>query len=308
MSSIVVARDVSKWYGDIIGLNSFSIEVEKGITGVVGPNGAGKSTFFKLLTGNIRANAGTLTVMGENPWRNPEQMRRIGFCPDYDFLPPDLSGRDYLRFLGGLHGMKGAGLSGRIGEVLTVVDMTAAADRRMGGYSKGMRQRLKIAGSLLHQPSLLLLDEPLTGTDPVVRKEIMDLIRSLHKDHGHDIIVSSHVLHEVERLTSNVALIYKGRAVATGDVSEIRALMSGHPHKIVMEGEGMARMAKALIDRDYTVSVELKKDRSGLVVMVDRPEDFFDSLPGLIRESGSEVESVQSLDDNLESVFRYVVG
>ena len=308
MTIIVQAQNISKWYGKVIGLNGFSITVESGITGIVGPNGAGKSTFFKLLTGNIKVNAGELNVLGQRPWRNPAQLGQIGFCPDYDFLLGELNGREYLRFVGGLHGMNGPQLRERIDEVLGVVGMTKDAERQMGGYSKGMRQRIKIAGSILHDPRLLLLDEPLTGTDPVVRKELIDLIRDLNKVHGHDVIVSSHVLHEIERMTHMVALIYKGRAVASGNISEIRSLISDHPHNILIEGVGMVDLAKVLITKPFTVSVELNPDRKRLMVKVDRPEQFFDSIPLLVEESRCQLERVESLDDDLESIFRYLVG
>jgi ABC-2 type transport system ATP-binding protein len=307
MNSIVEASNISKWYGKVIGLNNFSISVQSGITGIVGPNGAGKSTFFKLLTGNIKANVGQLAVLGQPAWQNPAQLQQIGFCPDYDFLPADFDGREYLRFVGGLHGMKGQALQDRINQVLEVVSMAKDADRVMGGYSKGMRQRLKIAGALLHDPQLLLLDEPLTGTDPVVRKEIIDLIRDLHKEHGHDVIVSSHVLHEIERMTHRVALIYKGRTVASGDIAEIRQLMSGYPHNIVLEGQGLVDLAKVLVTQEFTVSVELRPDRKGIVVRVDRPEQFFDVLPDLVRQAGADLGRMESLDDDLESVFKYLV-
>jgi ABC-2 type transport system ATP-binding protein len=305
---VVRAHGLSKWYGKVIGLNNFSVEIGKGITGIVGPNGSGKSTFFKIVTGTIRSEVGELTVLGQGPWRNPDLLRDIGFCPDYDFLPFDLSGREYLRFAGGMHGMSGSALDVRTEEVLGIFGMKAAADRKMGGYSKGMVQRIKMAGSMLHDPKLLLLDEPLTGTDPVARRDLMDLITELNRTHGHDIIVSSHVLHEIERLTPNVVLIYKGRAVASGGIHEIRALMSSHPHNIVLEGQGMTELAKALISRPYTVSVEMKVGRKGLVVRVSDPEAFFDSVAELVRESGCKLDTMQSLDDDLESVFKYLVG
>lgn len=305
---VVTARNVSKWYGNVIGLNNFNIEIQKGIMGIVGPNGAGKSTFFKLLVGTIKVNAGEIRVMGKSPWKNPDQLKDIGFCPDYEYLPSDLTGTDFLRLTGGLHGLRGQELSTRSKEVLRMVEMTAAADRRIGGYSKGMKQRMKLAGVLLHDPQLLLLDEPLSGTDPVVRKELIDMIKDLNREHGHDIIVSSHVLFEVERMTHDVALLYKGRAVATGNISEIRGLMSNHPHHIIIEGEGLVQLAKALVDRPYTVSVQLWKDRKALTVEVERPDDFFDSIPDLIKETGCRLDSMRSLDDDLESLFKYLAG
>ncbi|HEY3420051.1 MAG TPA: ABC transporter ATP-binding protein [Methanomassiliicoccales archaeon] len=305
---VVSAKGVSKWYGQVIGLNNFSVEIGHGITGIVGPNGSGKSTFFKIVTGTIRSEVGEIAVLGQEPWRNPVLLQDIGFCPDYDFLPFDLTGREYLRFAGGMHGMEGAALGTRTDEVLGIFGMKAAADRKMGGYSKGMVQRIKMAGSMLHDPKLLLLDEPLTGTDPIARRDLMDLIADLNEVHGHDIIVSSHVLHEIERLTSNVALIYKGRAVASGGIHEIRSLMSDHPHNIVLEGRGMVELAKVLIGRPYTVSVEMRPERKGLIVRVSDPEAFFDSVADLIRESGCDLDTMQSLDDDLEAVFKYLVG
>jgi ABC-2 type transport system ATP-binding protein len=153
-----------------------------------------------------------------------------------------------------------------------------------------------------------LLDEPLTGTDPVARRDLMDLVTDLNQVHGNDIIVSSHVLHEIERMTPNVVLIYKGRAVASGGIHEIRALMSNHPHNIVLEGRGMVDLAKVLISKPYTVSVEMGKERRGLIVRVLDPEAFFDSVPDMVRESGCELDTMQSLDDDLEAVFKYLVG
>jgi ABC-2 type transport system ATP-binding protein len=305
---IIQASFLSKWYGDVIGLNSLNLRVMEGITGIVGPNGAGKSTFFKLVTGTIKSNAGDLWVLGQKPWGNTENLASIGFCPDYDFLPLDMTGREYLNFLGGLHAMEKSALEKRIAEIANIVRMTKDMDRKMGGYSKGMKQRLKIAGALLHNPKLLLLDEPLTGLDPISRRDIIDLIKKLNIDYGHTIIVSSHVLHEIERMTHNVVLIYKGRAVATGEISEIRNLISQYPHNIIVEGQNMAELAKALIDKSYTYSVGFNNSRNSLTVKVTIPEEFFNSMPELVEKTGAKIERMYSQDDNLESVFRYLVG
>jgi ABC-2 type transport system ATP-binding protein len=219
-----------------------------------------------------------------------------------------MSGRDFLRFSGGMQGMAGTTLNARIDELLDLVGMAKDAERRMGGYSKGMKQRVKIAAALVHDPPLLLLDEPLTGTDPVVRREIMDLIKTLHREHGHDVIVSSHVLHEVERMTHSVALIYRGRAVASGQISEIRGLMDNYPHRIVIEGSGLIALAKLLLERPFTVSIEMAPDRKAMTIEVGRPEEFFDAVPDLVQQSGSNITKLLSLDDDLESVFKYLAG
>jgi ABC-2 type transport system ATP-binding protein len=305
---IIKAQALSKWYGQVIGLNNFTLRVTPGITGIVGPNGSGKSTFFKLVLGLIKPNAGSLTVLGQHPWKKPGLHSSIGFCPDYESLPMDSTGREYLTLIGKLQMMHGTALSKRIKEIVKVVEMEQALDRKTGGYSKGMRQRMKIAGALLHDPELLILDEPLSGTDPLVRKDIIDLIKRLHKEHGHDILVSSHVLFEIERMTHNVALIYMGRAVASGDISEIRNLMDKHPHNIIIEGERTTALAKLLLDQDYVVSVSFNDNKNSVTLQVSRPEDFFNNLPTLIDKAQCSVNKMYSLDDNLESIFKYLVG
>lgn len=302
------AYGLSKWYGEVIGLNNFTLEISPGITGIVGPNGAGKSTLFKLALGLITPSTGRIKVLSQAPWKNPALHRSIGFCPDYESLPEESTGREYLSLLGGLQTITGERLSTRISEIANLVEMEKALDRKIGGYSKGMKQRMKIAGALLHDPDLLILDEPLSGTDPLVRKELIDLIQRLHRENGHDVIVSSHVLFEIERMTHNVVLIYKGRAVATGDISEIRDLIDKHPHNIIIEGDGMDVLAKALLDEGFTVSVAYSPDRKGITVQVSRPDDFFTRLPALVEGSGCAVTKMYSLDDNLEAIFRYLVG
>ncbi len=305
---IIEARALAKWYGEVIGLNGLELDVHPGITGMVGPNGAGKSTFFKLVTGLIRPSVGTIRVLGEDPWGNRELMARIGLCPDYDNLNDEHTARYFLRIVGGLHGLSGSSLDQRIDEVFKIVGMTDATDRRIGGFSKGMRQRMKIAGAMLHDPELLLLDEPLSGTDPLGRREIIDLVHGLHRDLGHHIIVSSHVLHEVERLTDNVVVVYKGRAVATGHIREIRDLIDQHPHNIIVEADKLDLLVQRFVEMDSVVSVNFPPDRSHVVLQVTRPDEFFNTMPDLVRETGANVSKMYSLDDSLESVFRYLVG
>jgi ABC-2 type transport system ATP-binding protein len=305
---IIQASDLSKWYGQVIGLNKFALRVMPGITGIVGPNGSGKSTFFKVVLGLIKPNAGSVTVLGQSPWKNSDLHSSIGFCPDYESLPADSTGREYLTLIGRLHMMHGTELSKRIQEIGKLVEMVKALDRKTGGYSKGMRQRMKIAGALIHDPELLILDEPLSGTDPLVRKDIIDLVKRLNKEHGHDIIVSSHVLFEIERMTHNVALVYRGRAVASGDISEIRNLMDSHPHNIIIEGERTTALAKLLLDQDYVVSISYNDTKNSVTVQVSRPDDFFNGLPALIDKAQCSVTKMYSLDDNLEAVFKYLVG
>ncbi len=274
---------------------------------MVGPNGAGKSTLFKIAMGMIKPSQGKLWVMGEDPWSNDELLSRIGFCPDYDSLADDYTGKEFLEYIGGLHGMKGSPLKSRISEVVSLVGMEHAVDRKIGGYSKGMRQRIKLAGTILHDPDLLLLDEPLSGADPASRKSLIDLIKRLNVKEGHDVIVSSHVLFEIERMTRNIALIYKGRAVASGDISEIRDLIDEHPHNIIIQGTHLVELAKELIEKDYTVSVGFEQDRNQLKIEVSQPDQFFDSLPSILTGLDAEIEQLYSQDEGLEAVFKYLV-
>lgn len=299
--------DLSKWYGKIIGLNSFQLEINSGITGLVGPNGSGKSTFFKLAIGSLRPKTGQILVLDQNPWMNQKLMSDIGFCPDYDNLSDETTGKEFLYLVGGLHALKGTVLKNRINEVSEIVGMRDELYRKIGGYSKGMRQRIKIAGSILHNPKLLLLDEPLSGADPNVRKSLINLIKTLNKDLGHDIVVSSHVLYEIERMTSKIALIYKGRAIASGEISDIRNLIDEHPHNIIIVGNKLEELAKKLLEKSYTISVGFQDDRKKIKIQVSKPDEFFNNIAELITNLKCEIEQMYSLDDNLEAVFNYLV-
>jgi len=304
---LIKTVDLSKWYGEVIGLNSFELEISSGITGLIGPNGSGKSTFLNLATGLIKPKTGHILVMGQNPWMNPKLKSNIGFCPDYDNLSDEATGREFLELVGGLHGLKGMRLKNRINEISDVVGMKDELYRKIGGYSKGMRQRIKLAGSILHEPKLLLLDEPLKGADPQIRKSLIELIKSLHNDLGHDIVISSHVLYEIERLTNKIALIYKGRAIASGEISEIRNLIDEHPHNIIIEGNKISDLAKKLLDMKYTISVGFQEDRKRIKVQVSKPDEFFATITELITSLDCEIERMYSIDDNLEAVFNYLV-
>ncbi|MFW5928615.1 MAG: ABC transporter ATP-binding protein [Thermoplasmatota archaeon] len=306
MKDVIKAVELSKWYDDVIGLNSMDLTIKPGITGIVGPNGAGKSTFFKLIMGLLKPSMGEISVFGEKPWKNNKIHGRMGFCPDYESLPKRATGFEYLKLIGSLEGMEKRILKERINHVSKVVGMKKDLNRKIEGYSKGMKQRIKIAAALINDPKLLLLDEPLSGTDPLVRKELIKLIKSLYHEHGHNIVVSSHVLFEIERLTQNIALIYKGRTVATGNINEIRDLIDGHPHNILIMGSGIKNLAKDLIDADLAISIKFN-DENELVAEVEDPNKFFDNAPSLILNSECEIDTIYSMDDNLEAVFKYLV-
>ncbi len=305
---VIVAKDLSKWYGEVIGLNDLNLEISDGITGLVGPNGAGKSTFFKLAMGLIKPNKGKIFVMGEDPWRNDSLMGRMGFCPDYDNLSDYSDGLHFLRQIGKLHGIGREKLKRRIKKTVSQVSAEGFIEKNIKEYSKGMRQRLKLAGALIHDPDMLLLDEPLSGADPRARKELIDVIKDLSETGNHDILVSSHVLNEIERMTSKIALIYKGSVLASGMITEIRDLMDEHPHNIVIEGKNKLGLAKRLLERDYVVSVGFEDNRRRLVVETTEPSDFFKEISSLVERSDIEVFEMYSRDDDLQAVFDYLVG
>jgi ABC-2 type transport system ATP-binding protein len=303
----VVAFDgVSKWYGNVIGLNKLSTRVPPGITGLLGPNGAGKSTFLQLATGQLKPSQGTVTVLGQRAWNNPELNRRIGLCPEQDAFYESMTGRQFLTFCARLAGY-GPNAARRVAErTLERVELTKAMDRAIRGYSKGMRQRTKLAQALVHDPEVLFLDEPFTGTDPVVRHELVQIVLGIAAE-GKGIILSSHVLYEVQAITSNIVLINRGRLVAEGDVRQIRELIDHHPHRIVLRSPRARALAARLVDHEDVVGVEFRREDGSVVVETHAPDAFYDRLPRLSLDGGTPIEEVYSDDDNLEAVFKYLV-
>jgi ABC-2 type transport system ATP-binding protein len=281
-----------------------SLEAGRGITGLLGPNGAGKSTFLWLLTGQLRPSQGEVRIYGETPWRNPGLFRRIGFCPETDGFYSGLSGREFVAVLARLGGLDRRKARGRTAEVLGLLGLSDAADRRVVTYSKGMRQRLKLAQALVHDPDLLILDEPLAGMDPIGRRDMLDLIRRLAAS-GKDVLLASHVLHEVEAVTSRILLIHRGRILAEGDVHEIRALIDKHPHRVQIECDRPRELAARLLQAPHVVSVTIDGGM-GITVQTTRPDDFYTSLPGVLLDGDFDVRAISSPDDNLAAVFRYL--
>ena len=306
MSGVVEAQGVSKWYGEVLGLNQFTASFPKGITGLVGPNGAGKSTLFKLLVGQLQAQQGTLRLLGEDPWDNVGLKRRIGYCPEDNSLYGWLTARQFVETLLRLDGMRAAEAAKLAKAALETTGLTAAADRPLRGYSRGMRQRAKLAQALAHGPEILILDEPLSGADPVGRAHILETIRTFAKDGGH-VLMSTHVLYEVERVTSDIVLIHNGRAIASGDIHAIRALIDAHPHAVRIQTATPREAAKALADLDHVVSVEFPAPGE-LLVRTRKPDLFYRELPAIVTDHGLDVSGLESPDDSLEAVFQYLVG
>jgi ABC-2 type transport system ATP-binding protein len=300
-------RSVSKWYGHVIGVNNLTLRVAPGVTGLLGPNGAGKSTLLQLATGQLRPSQGEVRVLGHRPWNNAALNRLIGLCPEQDAFFEWMTGREFLTSCGRLGGLGWRGAREAAERALELVGMTEHAGRAVRGYSKGMRQRTKLAQALVHDPEVLFLDEPLSGTDPVARRELVDLVRDLGKA-GRTVLVSSHVLHEVEAFTRQIVLINRGRLVAFGDVRQVRDLIDAHPHRIVLKCPDVRALAAKLVRFDDVVGVELPRNGGQLVVETHAPDRFYGRLPDLALEPDTPVEEVYSDDDNLEAVFKYLVN
>ncbi len=302
---ILTAEHVSKWYGQVIGLNDVSVSVPPGVTGLLGPNGAGKSTFMKLITGQLKPSKGSVTVLGEPIWSNPRLFFEIGFCPEQDAFYDRMTGLEWVRALVRLNGLGDSEATDAARRALATVDLLDAADKKIGAYSKGMRQRVKLAQAIVHDPGLLILDEPLGGMDPLARRKTIRLIREWSRA-GKSVVVSSHILHEIESMTSNILLINNGRILAEGDVHQIRDLIDEHPHTVYVRGEDPRRLARQFLERDDVLS--LKFESGAVVVETGKPDAFYTRLTDMAAsgEFGG-IEEVTSPDDNLQAVFQYLV-
>jgi ABC-2 type transport system ATP-binding protein len=302
---VVSAQQLSKWYGQVIGLNDVTVSVPAGITGLLGPNGAGKSTFMKLITGQLYPSKGTVKVLGEPIWKNPHLFFQIGFCPEQDAFYERMTGLEWVTALVRLNGLGEQEAVAAATRALTVVDLMEAANKKIGAYSKGMRQRVKLAQAIVHDPDLLILDEPLSGMDPLARRKSIRLIRDWARA-GKSIIVSSHILHEIESMTSNILLINNGRILAEGDVHHIRDLIDEHPHTVYVRAENPRGLAREFLARDDVRS--LKFEPGAVIVETGKPDAFYSRLTD-IAASGEygAIDEVTSPDDNLQAVFQYLV-
>jgi ABC-2 type transport system ATP-binding protein len=302
---IVAAEHLSKWYGQVSGLNDVTVTVPPGITGLLGPNGAGKSTFMKLITGQLKPSKGTVRVLDEPIWGNPGLYRRIGFCPEQDAFYDRMTGLDWVTALVRLNGLEPDAARAAATRALDAVDLMEAAGKKIGAYSKGMRQRVKLAQALVHEPDLLILDEPLTGMDPIMRRRTIRQIKEWARA-GKSILVSSHILHEVESMTSNILLINNGRIVAEGNVHQIRDLIDTHPHTVFIRAQDPRTVARTLLTDDGVISMRFEP--GALVVETARPDAFYARLTDLAASGDAGViDEVTSPDDNLQAVFRYLV-
>ena len=302
---VIVAEQLSKWYGQVIGLNDVSVTIGPGVTGLLGPNGAGKSTLLKLITGQIKPSKGSIRIFGETVWNNPDIYLRMGLCPEQDAFYDRMTGHEWVTALLRLHGLGERDAADKARAALELVDLTAAADKRIGAYSKGMRQRVKLAQAIAHTPELLVLDEPLSGMDPMARRKTIRLLRTWAAE-GRNVIVSSHVLHEVEALTSDILLMHNGRVLAEGNVHQIRDLIDEHPHTVCMRTREPRVLARQLVEDEDVLSIRFDED--AVYVQTAKPDTFYARLTEMgANDVSGDIYEVTSPDDNLQAVFEYLV-
>jgi ABC-2 type transport system ATP-binding protein len=302
---IVTAEHLSKWYGQVSGLNDVTVTVPPGITGLLGPNGAGKSTFMKLITGQLKPSKGSVHVLGEPIWGNPAVYFRIGFCPEQDSFYDRMTGLEWVTALVRLNGLSPQEADAAARRALEAVDLLDAADKKIGAYSKGMRQRVKLAQAIVHDPELLILDEPLSGMDPLARRRTIRMIKDWARA-GKSILVSSHILHEIESMTANILLINNGRILAEGNVHQIRDLIDEHPHTVFIRAENPRALARRFLSEDDVISLRFEAD--AVIVETARPDAFYARLTDLAASGDAgPIDEVTSPDDNLQAVFKYLV-
>ena len=305
MTSIILAEHLSKWYGQVSGLNDVTVSVPPGITGLLGPNGAGKSTFMKLITGQLKPSKGSVRVLGEPIWGNPAAYFQIGFCPEQDAFYERMTGLEWISALVRLNGLSQEDAASAAQRALEAVDLVDAAHKKIGAYSKGMRQRVKLAQAIVHDPALLILDEPLSGMDPIARRKTIRMIKDWARA-GKSILVSSHILHEIEAMTANILLINNGRILAEGNVHQIRDLIDEHPHTVFIRAENPRALARRFLAEDDVISLRFEAD--AVIVETARPDAFYARLTDLAASGeAGPIDEVTSPDDNLQAVFKYLV-
>ena len=294
---------VSKWYGDVLGLNEVTVDIGPGVTGLLGPNGAGKSTLLKLVCGMLQPSLGRVLVNGEPPFDHPAVMRRVGLCPEQDPAYPGQKAWDVLTYLTRLHGYARGEARTRARLALERMGLGEAMARGVATYSKGMRQRFKLAQALAHDPDVVILDEPLNGLDPPARRDLSAVIRALG-DEGRCVLVSSHVLHEVETLARRIVFLHQGRVLAEGTREEIRRELPEHPLTVRLATDDPPALARALLGAPGVARVQTTP--TGVEAVTSQPDAFFDDLPARAAREDLRITAVAAADEDLEAVFRYL--
>jgi ABC-2 type transport system ATP-binding protein len=303
----IVFENVSKFYGEVLGVNRVSLSLPPGVTSLVGPNGSGKTTLMNLLTGLVRPSRGRISVLGM--WADdPESFfRKVGYCTQFDSFPKGVTGRSFIRRWLALHGRGRAEVERLTEEALARVGMTEAADRKVAGYSKGMRQRIRLALALSHRPEVLVLDEPLNGLDPMARADSLALFQGLGREDLH-VVISSHILHEVDRISDRVVLLSHGYVVAEGEIHGMRTEVAEHPIQILVRCPRPHVLAARLFAADHVVEAKLHPDGNGVLVRTRDAAAFHRQLNQVVLEERLDVEAVAPADDDVNAVYQYLIG
>jgi len=302
----VILEDVSKFYGDVLGVNRVSLRIPPGITSLVGPNGSGKTTLMNLMAGLIHPDRGSILVRGISPL-DPERLMRItGYATQYDAAPRGMTGFEFISSLLALHGHSRTKAAQLAAQALERVGLTEAAHRKVAGYSKGMRQRVRLAQAVAHDPEVLILDEPLNGLDPLVRAETIEMFRE-QAARGRHVILSSHVLQEVDVISDQVILIANGMIAAEGEIRSVREEMHEHPTQFLVRAREASSVASLLFLEDHVTEVRLSEDRQGLLVLTRSREAFSQALARIALD-GHHIESVVPADENVDALYKYLIG
>lgn len=306
-SESIVFENVSKFYGEVLGINRVSLTIKPGIIGLVGPNGSGKSTLMNLMTGLLRPTRGRISVLGLHPYDSEKLFRQIGYCAQFDSFPKGFSGYQFLYSFLKIHGYSSRESDEMASVALEKVKLIDAAHRKVAGYSKGMRQRIKLAQAICHNPRVLILDEPLNGLDPMARAEVIALFRQLAGE-GCFVLISSHILHEVDMISDGVILLNGGYVVAEGDIQDVRSEMPEHPIQVLIRCERPAELASLLLRVDHVVEVKIQEDQKGLLVRTRDADQFYKRLNHAVLETNLEIEAVAPADEDVHSVYQYLIG
>jgi len=308
MSTLIQARELSRWYGMVMGLNNVTFEIEPGLTGLVGPNGAGKSTLIQIITGQLQPSSGTLTVFGERPWNNPRLLQRIGYVPEREAVAKDLRPLDWLRGLGLVSGLSASQAAVQASATLDRVRLAREHwGERLGQFSKGMKQRVKLAQALLHRPELLVLDEPMNGLDPMGRQEMAQILIELAAA-GTSVLISSHILAELESLCRSILILNWGRVLASGSQKEIRGDLRNWSEQLAVRCSDPIKLARHLFDAGVLLGFDLGPDEKTLSLRVREPSSFYEQWAGLLLSSEVTVYEIRGQSRSLRQLFERVTA
>jgi ABC-2 type transport system ATP-binding protein len=306
-SQLIFFDNVSKFYGEILGVNRVNMSIAPGITSLVGPNGAGKTTLMNLMTGLLRPTRGRISVLGISPDEPEKLFRQVGYCSQFDSFPRGATGREFINMFLSVHGYAKDEADELTMKALERVSLLDAAEKKVAAYSKGMRQRVRLAQAVAHNPSVLILDEPLNGLDPMARAETIRLFRKL-ADEGLHLVISSHILHEVDMMSDCVVLLNNGYVVAEGDIHGVRDEMEEHPMQILIRCDKPSVLAARIFEKELVVEAKVHDDRRGLFIKTRDADKFYLLLNAVVAEGLVNVESIAPVDDDMSAVYQYLIG